>query len=391
MLERAAAIVAVQRKADERESKLWDELTAKDRQLRSEIRSRAEAQAELSTLQAELATVTAERRRLVDEFAAKDRQFAAEIAEYRKQVASIAGSPDPRKRAALQRYAEGDRAGGFGALVEIQRAETKAVAAGWREIGALALDRKDRGEMTTAEVLPIYEEAQRLDPDDAWGWVALRRLYQEAGRLPDARRAAQEALNRAQGDRDRSVASTELGDVEAARRRFQQSLSVRPWPKPTPAAPPPGATSLDLVGWRGSPRDPRFQDVVSAVKAMIAGEPRPRPRAPGRRKRIAAALATSGTMLAAIVGFIGDVAGLQGALCRVPGVRAACGAVGLGGIPTKAEEALWMSRPAGDCEILRTISSNFPRVPTPRRPSGGCKQSQGRARRAGCPGSGACR
>ncbi|MEE8585424.1 MAG: hypothetical protein V3T83_11280, partial [Acidobacteriota bacterium] len=118
-------------------------------------------------------------------------------------------------------------------LVEIQRAETKAVAAGWREIGALALDRKDRGEMTTAEVLPVYEEAQRLDPEDSWGWVVLRRLYQDAGHLPDARRAAQEALDRAQGDRDRSVASSGLGDVEvaagdleAARRRFQQSLEI---------------------------------------------------------------------------------------------------------------------------------------------------------------------
>src|SRR5262249_16753468 len=136
-----------------------------------------------------------------------------EITEYRQQVASIANSPDPRKRQALQRYADGDRAGGFDALVAIQKAETKAVAAGWREIAALAQDRKDRGEMGTAEVIPFFETAQTMDPDDAWGWIALRQLYEEAGRLPDARHAAEQALAHAPSERDRAAAESELGAV----------------------------------------------------------------------------------------------------------------------------------------------------------------------------------
>jgi tetratricopeptide (TPR) repeat protein len=226
VLDRAAAIASVQRIADEREEQLFAELTAKDRRLRAEQSTRKEAQAEL-------AVVTAERQRLVDEIAARDRQFAAEIEEYRRQIASIADSPDPRKREALKRYAEGDRAGGFDALVSIQMAETKAVAAGWREIAALAQDRKDRGEMETSEVIPLYERAQSMDPDYAWGWIELRRLYQEAGQLPDARRAAEQALVRAQGDRDRSAAETELGsvlvasgDLSGARARFGESLKI---------------------------------------------------------------------------------------------------------------------------------------------------------------------
>jgi hypothetical protein len=93
----------------------------------------------------------------------------------------------------LKRYAEGDREGGFDALVAIQEAETKAVAAGWREIGALALDRKDRKETGTAQVIEIFEKAQAMDGTYHWGWVELGRLYQEAGRLPDARRAAERA------------------------------------------------------------------------------------------------------------------------------------------------------------------------------------------------------
>src|SRR3954454_14406275 len=167
VLDRAAAVASVQRIADEREEKLFAELNAKDRRLRSEQSTRKAAQREL-------AEVTEARQHLVDEIAARDRKFAAEIAEYRRQVASIADSPDPRKREALKRYADGDRAGGFDALVAIQKAETKAVAAGWREIAALAQDRMDRGEIGTIEVIPIFETAQALDADYVWGWVELR-------------------------------------------------------------------------------------------------------------------------------------------------------------------------------------------------------------------------
>jgi tetratricopeptide (TPR) repeat protein len=226
VLDRAAAVASVQRIADEREEQLFAELTVKDQRLRAEQRTRKEAQAEL-------AEVTAERQRLVDKIASRDRQFAAEIEEYRRQVASIADSPDPRKREALKRYAEGDRAGGFDALVAIQKAETKAVAAGWREIAALAKDRKDRGEMGSAEVIPLYETAQTLDSEYAGGWIELRRLYQETGRLADARHAAEQALAHAQNDRDRAVSESELGDVlfelgdlAGARARFEEYLKL---------------------------------------------------------------------------------------------------------------------------------------------------------------------
>src|SRR5436305_4466618 len=226
VLDRAAAVASVQRIADEREEQLFADLTAKDRRLRAEQRTRKEAQAEL-------AGVTAERQRLVDEIAARNRQFAAEIAEYRRQVASIADSPDPRKREALKRYAEGDRAAGYDDLWEIQEAETKAVAAGWREIAALAQDRKDQGEIGTAEAIKPYEKAQAMDADYAWGWIELQRLYQEAGRLPDARHAAEQALAHAPSERDRAVAESEVGDVlvaagdlAGARQRFERCLKI---------------------------------------------------------------------------------------------------------------------------------------------------------------------
>ena len=226
VLDRAAAVASVQRIADEREEQLFAELAAKDRRLRAEQHKGKKAQAEL-------VEVTAERQRLVNEIAARDRRFAAEIEEYRRQVASIADSPDPRKREALKRYAEGHRAEGYDDLYEIQEAGTKAFAAGWRELGALAKDRKDRGEIGTAEAIKPYERAQAMDAEYAWGWIELRRLYQEAGRLPDARRAAEQAITHAQNDRDRSAAGTELGevlvasgDLAGARARFEEFLKI---------------------------------------------------------------------------------------------------------------------------------------------------------------------
>lgn len=118
--------------------------------------------------------------------------------------------------------------------------------------------------------------------------------------------------------------------------------------------------SLDLVDWRGDPRDLRFQSLIDAAKAVVAGGPRPRPRIPSRRVR-RLAIWVSGLVTAAILGFAVDLAGLQTPLCKVPGVHAMCSAWGLGGIPTKDEKTLWAKRVAGDCEDLRGYLARFPK------------------------------
>jgi tetratricopeptide (TPR) repeat protein len=260
VLDRAAAVAAAQRAADEREQQLFAELAKKDAGLRSEMRTRKAAEASLGEVTAALNEVTAERQRLVDQIASRDLRFAADIAEYRRQVASIADSPDPRKREALRLYAEGDRAGGFGALVEIQKAETKAVtkaeAGGWREIAALALDRKDRGEMSTAEVIPLFETAQKMDADSAWGAIELSDLYREAGRPVDARRSAEQALAHSLNDQERVAAEgsletllLEAGDLAGARSHLEASqdiLARRIFANPT-SAPAQRDMSISLI------------------------------------------------------------------------------------------------------------------------------------------------
>jgi hypothetical protein len=119
--------------------------------------------------------------------------------------------------------------------------------------------------------------------------------------------------------------------------------------------------SLDLVGWRGNPGDARFQELVAVVKAVLSGGPRPRPKALGRRARLVATWGSGLGVAAAIFGFTTNVVGMQKPLCKIPGVHAACVSMGLGGLPTKEEEAFWRARPAGDCARLRDYLVRFPK------------------------------
>jgi len=119
--------------------------------------------------------------------------------------------------------------------------------------------------------------------------------------------------------------------------------------------------SLDLVDWRGNPSDLRFQNLVAATKAVVAGQPRPRPMTPARRARLLAGWASGFGIVAMVLGFATNVVGLQKPLCKIPGVHAVCASWGLGGVPTAAEAALWTQRVAGDCEGLRTYVAKFPK------------------------------
>jgi hypothetical protein len=119
--------------------------------------------------------------------------------------------------------------------------------------------------------------------------------------------------------------------------------------------------SLDLEGWRGNPRDPRFQNLVVTVKAVISGGPRPRLRTLGQRARFLAAWGSGLSVAAAIFGFATNLVGMQKPLCKIPGLHEVCVSWGLGGVPTKDEDALWAKRIAGDCAGLRAYLAKFPK------------------------------
>ena len=266
VLDRAASLAGAQRKANERERELLTQLAAKDKTLRAQQRKttvalkdleKASAQqrdltrqvaahkAEFDQTQQQLDALTAERLQLVREIENRDAEFKAELAEYRLAVAGLAASPSPERRAALERYADGDRLGAFPILEELTRAETEArrkaaekmanlqSAKDYRELAALAADMQDRGEKTTADVLQIWDQAAKLDADDLWTWVYIARLSAEAGATNRAMSAARNGVRVARTEHEKKVAQTELGrvqvaagDLAGARKSFEDSLKL---------------------------------------------------------------------------------------------------------------------------------------------------------------------
>lgn len=181
----------MQRRADEREAALLAELGEQDRRLRETIAATSEAERTRDAARAELVRVTARRRALIAQIAGRDSRFAAEIAEYRAQIASIAASPDPRKRAALARYAAGDRSGALDVLIDIQNAETASIAAGWRDLAERAMDQYARRELSLDDTITIVSRAAAISQSDTGLWRTLAGLLRQAGR----NREAEEALS----------------------------------------------------------------------------------------------------------------------------------------------------------------------------------------------------
>jgi hypothetical protein len=117
--------------------------------------------------------------------------------------------------------------------------------------------------------------------------------------------------------------------------------------------------ALELIGWNGNSADPRFQDVVAALKAIVAGTAIPVPQALPRSKRgiwPAATVVAFALTSALLVSFAGE----SKAICGIPGVHGLCGRFGMGGVPSPDDEALWTRRKSGDCEALRLYLQRFP-------------------------------
>lgn len=174
--------------------------------------------AETANLRSELAS---KEEQYVAELAAKDRAYDTEISVFRAAVQDIAATPEGA--AALARFNAGDEVGALKILDDLTKARDAArqkreqieSAADRRRTAMLALDARAKGKVTTEQAIARFEEVTRLDPGVQWDWVELVRLYQSAGRLTDARIAAEHAADTAKSERDQEVAMNELGDVQA--------------------------------------------------------------------------------------------------------------------------------------------------------------------------------
>ena len=192
--------------------------------------------AEAAGLRSDLALA---QERFVAELAQRDRAYSESIAVFRAAVQDIAATPEGA--AALARFNAGDEPGALAILDDLRKARDAArekraqieSAAEARRIATLALDARAKGKVTTAQVIGRYEEVTKLDPGVPWDWVELGRLYQSAGRLADAKEAAQHAAATGKTERDQSVALIELGDVQAkqgdlagARASYRKALEI---------------------------------------------------------------------------------------------------------------------------------------------------------------------
>jgi hypothetical protein len=112
--------------------------------------------------------------------------------------------------------------------------------------------------------------------------------------------------------------------------------------------------ALDLINWRGNQQDPRFLDVLAAVRAMITGGPIPQPRAPRARARRRVLGGAAIVLIAATFGFLFNLFGAQNAICRGP-VKDVCAIVSIGGVPSAQDEAAFEQAKAQGCDGLRAF------------------------------------
>ena len=257
-------------------------------------------------VRAELRRVREEQAELVAQVAAKDLQLAAELAAYRQAVTKLAESPDPRERAALERYAHGERRQAVAVLEVLAAAKRKtrqqvtdiSSVAELREITPLYRDMKDRGEMTAAEVAATYEAIVVLDPGVVWDWIYLVHLYEEAGQLDKAAHAADSAAKLARTDaanhRDSDQHSRDLlvvlgvlgevsvaaGDLAAARKYFEESLEIaRALSRSNPSsALAKRDVSVILVKLGSATNDARYFQEALAILRVLDAEKRLAPR-----------------------------------------------------------------------------------------------------------------
>jgi len=123
--------------------------------------------------------------------------------------------------------------------------------------------------------------------------------------------------------------------------------------------------AIDLTYWKGSTRDPFFQDLRAAVTARLAGCPVPPAQGPTRRliRRLTwSSLASAAVFISLAFGL--NLFRSQDRLCAMPllqpGISDVCGSLGFGNRPTRLERIAWAARQPNSCAALKTHIEHFP-------------------------------
>ncbi|MFA7596259.1 MAG: hypothetical protein WCY92_07875 [Novosphingobium sp.] len=100
---------------------------------------------------------------------------------------------------------------------DIQIRETKRkieVAEDYRQLALQWLDKRDKGQETTENVIRMYEKVMYYDPTNPWDWDILSSLYNDIGNMSKARDAALRIKKIAQNDSEHLMAASVLGRVQ---------------------------------------------------------------------------------------------------------------------------------------------------------------------------------
>ena len=183
-------------------------------------------------------------------------ELKAQLREYQRQITDAVDTASPEVAAAYELYAAGDRDTAYEVIDRLSQVEAAAakrageIRAGalMRRPAVLAMDRKDRGEMTLLQVIGAWERAQAADPSNWRGWTDLTNLQIDASRLPEAKASAEKGVLAAQTDDQKAVSLGQIGEVLIAqgdasggRDKLDEALALlkrvtAPWGDAPPAS-----------------------------------------------------------------------------------------------------------------------------------------------------------
>ncbi len=197
-----------------------------------QARRRAEAQA--AAARRDLATARDELAALAETTARRDGEWAAERSAYRSEMEGMVAEATPEKLAALEKFADGDRVGAWPVLRELTEASVRArmAAAGARaavEMRQLAGQRgimRANGEATSSDVLAIWEESARLDPEHHWTQIEIARLKIELGDLEGADQAVTAARRINGNGRELALVADLTGEIRTLRTDFDGAYAI---------------------------------------------------------------------------------------------------------------------------------------------------------------------
>jgi hypothetical protein len=118
-----AALIRERRLADDREQRLIAEAEARLTRARAAADA---ARGDAAAIQTELAAARDEYATLVETIAQRDASARAEIDSYRREAENLVARASPEMRAALERFADGDRIGAWPVIEQETQARVRA-------------------------------------------------------------------------------------------------------------------------------------------------------------------------------------------------------------------------------------------------------------------------